>query len=145
MSLSRVSSMDGMEVGREGTRASMSHRRMSFNPVSDWTPEMNKKDSVVPTYTKEEVSKRKRIGKNICEIFQSIRILKSWYSASRNRCDLLSLRCWGCLWLCRNQARTHRRGGLPRPVHQQRVEGRHIAMLWSRDTVRQITISVVLS
>ena len=62
MSLSRVSSMDGMQMGREGTRESMSHRRMSFNPVSDWAPEAHKRPSVVSTYAREEVSKGKRIG-----------------------------------------------------------------------------------
>jgi hypothetical protein len=49
-------------MGREGTRESISHRRMSFNPVSDWEPESHKRPSVVSTYTREEVSKGKRIG-----------------------------------------------------------------------------------
>jgi len=35
---------------------------MSFNPVSDWVPETTKRHSVVPVYTREEVSKGKRIG-----------------------------------------------------------------------------------
>lgn len=35
---------------------------MSFNPVSDWVPESDKRPSPVSTYTKEEVSKGKRIG-----------------------------------------------------------------------------------
>ena len=60
MSLSRVSSMDGMQVVREGSRESISHRRMSFNPVSDWGPKAAKDSSAVPTYTREEVSKSKR-------------------------------------------------------------------------------------
>jgi hypothetical protein len=54
--------MDGLQMGREGTRESISRRRMSFNPVSDWVPESHKRQSVVTTYTKEEVSKGKRIG-----------------------------------------------------------------------------------
>jgi hypothetical protein len=54
--------MDGMQVGREGTRESISYRRMSFSPVSDWGLESHKRPSVVSTYTREEVSKRKRIG-----------------------------------------------------------------------------------
>jgi hypothetical protein len=62
MSLSRVSSIDGLQMGREGTRASISHRRMSFNPVSDWVPELRKRPSVSSIYTREEVSKGKRIG-----------------------------------------------------------------------------------
>lgn len=55
--------MDGLQMGREGTRESSTHRRMSFNPVSDWGPELHQKPSVVSTYTKEEVSKGKRICK----------------------------------------------------------------------------------
>jgi hypothetical protein len=66
MSLSRVSSIDGLQMGREGTRASISHRRMSFNPVSDWMPELQKRPSVSSTYTREEVSKGKRIGELGC-------------------------------------------------------------------------------
>jgi hypothetical protein len=55
--------MDGMQMEREGTRVSISPRRMSFNPVSDWVPEPSKKPSEVATYTREEVSKGKRMGK----------------------------------------------------------------------------------
>jgi hypothetical protein len=62
MSLSRVSSIDGLQMGREGTRASISHRRMSFNPVSDWVPELQKRPSVSSAFAREEVSKGKRIG-----------------------------------------------------------------------------------
>lgn len=54
--------MDGMQMGREGTRQSVSHRRMSFSPVSDWGIESHKRPSIVSTYKREEVSKRKRIG-----------------------------------------------------------------------------------
>jgi hypothetical protein len=39
---------------------------MSFNPVSDWIPETTKRRSVVPAYTREEVSKGKRIGEPCC-------------------------------------------------------------------------------
>ena len=62
MSLSRVGSMDGMQMGREGTQEPSSYRRMSFNPVSDWVPELQKRPSVVSAYTREEVSKGKRIS-----------------------------------------------------------------------------------
>ena len=61
MSMSRVSSTDGREMGSERTRSSISYRRMSFNPIGDWPPETDRKTSVVSMYTKEEVSKGKRI------------------------------------------------------------------------------------
>ena len=61
MSMSRVSSTDGREMGSDRTRSSISYRRMSFNPIGDWPPQTNRKTSVVSMYTKEEVSKSKRI------------------------------------------------------------------------------------
>ncbi|OAP64537.1 hypothetical protein AYL99_00509 [Fonsecaea erecta] len=61
MSLTRVASVDGFERERRGSNVS-SHRRMSFNPVSDWMPPKDRKPSVVTIALQfEEVSKRKRI------------------------------------------------------------------------------------
>jgi len=70
MSLTRVSSLDGSELGLGGRRDSVSHRRISFSPVSDWAPnpKMDRKMSVVSLYTHEEVSKGKRIGETESKI-----------------------------------------------------------------------------
>ena len=48
-------------MGSERTRSSISHRKMSFSPMGDWPPQADRKASVVSMYTKEEVSKGKRI------------------------------------------------------------------------------------
>lgn len=105
MSLSRVSSIDGLQMGREGTRASISHRRMSFNPVSDWVPELQKGPSVPPTYTREEVSKGKRIGelaaRDITSILPPQTLTRC--SSGNHRRYILPLCCWSCLWLRRYQ------------------------------------------
>ncbi|KAH0837686.1 Protein FMP42 [Fonsecaea pedrosoi] len=61
MSLTRVASVDGFERERRGSHVS-SHRRMSFNPVSEWIPPTDRKPSLVSVALQfEEVSKRKRI------------------------------------------------------------------------------------
>jgi hypothetical protein len=67
--------MEGLQMGREGTQESMSHRRMSFNPVSDWIPETTKRHSIVSTYTHEEVSKGKRIGEPAASDIIACRLL----------------------------------------------------------------------
>jgi MFS family permease len=62
MSLTRVSSIDQFE--RDAPTAGFEHRRMSFNPVTDWIPP--KKGDEPPTAASvlefEEVSKTKRLG-----------------------------------------------------------------------------------
>ena len=64
MSMTRVSSTDHYEQERRGSNVSQ-HRRMSFNPVSDWTPpKEDRRDSVAAVLQFEEVSKTKRFGKN---------------------------------------------------------------------------------
>ncbi|KAK5451944.1 hypothetical protein LTS15_007667 [Exophiala xenobiotica] len=62
MSLTRVSSVDGFERERRGSRDS-SRRRMSFNPFNDHVPStLRRKASVVSVALQfEEVSKRKRL------------------------------------------------------------------------------------
>jgi hypothetical protein len=109
MSLSRVSSIDGMQMGRDGTRESMSRRRMSFNPVSDWIPESAKRPSVVPTYTREDVSKGKRIGELVLKIQPPVASKQALTRRSAGDCrgHLLPLRRWNRLRLRRYQTRPH--------------------------------------
>ncbi|EXJ87515.1 hypothetical protein A1O3_04475 [Capronia epimyces CBS 606.96] len=61
MSLTRVSSVDGLERSRRGSSAS-AHRRMSFNPVAEWVPPTDRRPSIVQAALEfEEVSKQMRI------------------------------------------------------------------------------------
>ncbi len=62
MSLNRVASIEGLERGRNVDSTATSYRRMSFNPVDHWAPEMRKQTSnVEPIATFDEVPKGKRI------------------------------------------------------------------------------------
>ena len=62
MSLSTVRYTDGFDQQRRGSSAS-THRRMSFNPVADWVPERQRKESVATVLAFKEISK----GWRICE------------------------------------------------------------------------------
>jgi hypothetical protein len=62
MSLNRVASIEGLERERNVDSTATSYRRMSFNPVDHWAPEMQKKTSIAePIATFDEVSKGKRV------------------------------------------------------------------------------------
>ena len=62
MSLNRVASIEGLERERSDDSTTTSYRRMSFNPVDHWAPDMSKKTpNVEPTRTFDEVPKGKRI------------------------------------------------------------------------------------
>lgn len=62
MSLTRIASVDGFERERRGSNVT-APRKMSFNPISDWSPPQDRRPSIVEVALQfEEVSKRKRIG-----------------------------------------------------------------------------------
>lgn len=62
MSLNRVASIEGLERDRNVDSTATSYRRMSFNPVDHWAPDMQKKTSnVEPIATFDEVPKGKRV------------------------------------------------------------------------------------
>jgi hypothetical protein len=63
MSLNRVVSIEGLERERNDDATATSYRRMSFNPIDDWIPDMQKKDSskVEPIATFDEVPKGRRV------------------------------------------------------------------------------------
>lgn len=55
-------SIEGLQRERDVDSTATSYRRMSFNPVDDWMPEMHKKTSTVePMTTFDEVPKSKRV------------------------------------------------------------------------------------
>jgi hypothetical protein len=62
MSLNRVASIEGLQRDRNVDSSATSYRRMSFNPVDHWAPEIQKKPSnAEPITTFNEVPKWKRI------------------------------------------------------------------------------------
>ncbi|RVX65891.1 hypothetical protein B0A52_10255 [Exophiala mesophila] len=62
MSLTRLASVDGFERERRGSNVA-APRKMSFNPISDWSPPHDRRPSVVSVALQfEEVSKTKRIA-----------------------------------------------------------------------------------
>jgi hypothetical protein len=62
MSLNRVASIEGLERERNADSTATSYRRMSFNPVDHWAPEMPKKSlEAEPIATFNEVPKGKRV------------------------------------------------------------------------------------
>lgn len=62
MSLNRVASIEALQREQNADSTATSYRRMSFNPVDHWAPEMPKKSSAAePIVTFEEVPKGKRI------------------------------------------------------------------------------------
>ncbi|KAF7513933.1 hypothetical protein GJ744_006547 [Endocarpon pusillum] len=62
MSLNRVASIEGLERERSDDSTTTSYRRMSFNPVDHWAPDMSKKTpNVEPVRTFDEIPKGKRL------------------------------------------------------------------------------------
>ena len=62
MSLTRVSSTDQFE--RDAPASGLEHRRMSFNPVTDWIPPNDNDEplNAASVLEFEEISKAKRYG-----------------------------------------------------------------------------------
>lgn len=71
MSLTRTSATDQLEPERRGSNASQ-HRKMSFNPISEWVPPKEDRQPSVSALDFEEVSKGKRLGKPSVVMYQSI-------------------------------------------------------------------------